>query len=1226
MVAIPPRQPQFNQVRRELADFDGAALAASSGALQLVPGNNSRLWRLRALTALSFSVIPDNGKPAPSRSQLRQLLNAGDLAAGGARQDDPPEDVIAEEVAFFGGSYLVASGSAEEAVYVLRLLLRSPQIAEALPSEVRKRLDAVTWGTLRLSDHVLRKAGLRRFQAPEEGDGRIVVPGASRMRELEQLLTFDAKRLAAVCGLVDLQVLQPLILEAGSRHFSDAELFDGDADAWPLYKADDRYVVSSPLNLAVALRHHLLLTASDAIGADAVAEAFHLAVVADVRRSFTRMGIQTEATPSALGPCCSEVRAQVDSDVELVAAVMTDSLQGYGPGTLYGLWPAGAVNAAAQVRLEHVADAHSDSSILGLLIGQSAGRGTPLGVRAVKAANAIVQLMSAVDLDVLSYVETGDPLALWKFARACDALRGHARVRAWSPLDLYAIYRDDERSLTPMREADHISVQSGSAFQIRTRAKQQRDRHGVPYIDGSVREVETDGPPETSDGEYHPYDLIEPRYLRPVIGLPLAVWVQGPTEHVRATAALVESVAYWVGQLAEPLAGYWTLLREQAQSVQLEVAVEDPEAWVRQEPADGTFSASIVADTTRVRITFAPGLLALVRQIDNVADREIVQTIIAAVNAIGAELSIAAVGDAAAAAAVDTVAPLGLKKHLLSFPADANVMMEHVEGDARLVKQADLTAAREALAEHLRGRFGVREGFVPREQRKDLVKSAVAFLGDACQAVIDRVSPEGLLEALLFDNERITAEAERARVIRPMRELTYPAAADHQRLREDTASYNQAALCCRFLAEYAAAQPPAGAGNWSMARYDEALALCAEMLDWAYLSDAYQYGLTDVDLLIRDDGQLRLVELDEYEHGRSAYFDRYLLGQRRRARSMLPMRLAPEDPEPSEVFRRLEKPMRAEAGASIDEIRDMLHAAIDEARSRNQDVMVLEEHDVLRVLSEATDRSAHELKRPLDYLTMGPRATFFAPPTGGWQDVVPWRFARRWSLNRRPFVSRIENGQRQVLWGRRQLQAALLVTVGLLTSGRFQGLAESDDLREELGRLADEAGHEFEAEVLALFEQLPDLNAAGRITNLDGQPLRRKNGDTLGDIDVMAADSQARSLWAVECKDLVGALTPSDAMDELERHFGDASGSSAAKHAERVAWLAARIPAALDKLGIVGSPAGWKVRGLFVVSQPVMAPYVRKLPMPICPASDIEDFVAEQRSKARQAKKRKRRR
>lgn len=213
-----------------------------------------------------------------------------------------------------------------------------------------------------------------------------------------------------------------------------------------------------------------------------------------------------------------------------------------------------------------------------------------------------------------------------------------------------------------------------------------------------------------------------------------------------------------------------------------------------------------------------------------------------------------------------------------------------------------------------------------------------------------------------------------------------------------------------------------------------------------------------------------------------------------------------------------------------------------------------------------------------------------------------------------------------LLWGRRQLQAALLVTVGLLTSGRFHALAETDELRRELGHLADEAGHEFEAEVLALFEQMSDFESAGSITNLDSQPLQRENGDTLGDIDVMSADTQTRTLWAVECKDLVGALTPSDAMDELERHFGEASGSSASKHAERVAWLADRIPAALEKLGITEAPGGWKVRGLFVTSQPVMAPYVRELSLPVRPTSDLDEFIAEQRSQARQNRKRKRRR
>jgi hypothetical protein len=104
---------------------------------------------------------------------------------------------------------------------------------------------------------------------------------------------------------------------------------------------------------------------------------------------------------------------------------------------------------------------------------------------------------------------------------------------------------------------------------------------------------------------------------------------------------------------------------------------------------------------------------------------------------------------------------------------------------------------------------------------------------------------------------------------------------------------------------------------------------------------------------------------------------------------------------------------------------------------------------------------------------------------------------------------------------------------------------------------------------------------------------------------VLGGDARNRILWAIECKDLSGALSAADVAREMGEHFRVVGGTSMSKHAERVAWLESRLPAALARLGLGDDSAGWTVRGLFVTGRPVVAPYIDDLPFDVVPVDQL---------------------
>ncbi len=194
-------------------------------------------------------------------------------------------------------------------------------------------------------------------------------------------------------------------------------------------------------------------------------------------------------------------------------------------------------------------------------------------------------------------------------------------------------------------------------------------------------------------------------------------------------------------------------------------------------------------------------------------------------------------------------------------------------------------------------------------------------------------------------------------------------------------------------------------------------------------------------------------------------------------------------------------------------------------------------------------------------------------------------------------------------WGRRHPLAALRVLIGQLLSGRYQHLAEGSELRAALGEIGSETGHEFEERVDSLFKAR-DIKTIIACTSIGNESLRRTDDGDLGDVDVLACDTRHQTLWVVECKDLAGAITTSDIVDEMTEHFDASETTTVARLSARVGWVAERLPAALKAFDRADPPNHWKARGVFVTGVPVMAPYITDVPFPIVPVEELASWLA----------------
>jgi len=1205
-----PERDRLASTRSAAETFNPMKLAALCGGLQLLPTNIHRLWRLQALAAISLDAPDRTAKHDPGIGNLRQVVNAGALGARADQYEDPYDDVIVEEIAFHMGSFRIGSGTSLEAVGDLRTLVKVVLLSPLLSNDRRNELTRTAAAVLHLSDRVLRSAGLLRNMTPPERESGASIPGATTARQLAASVTFGAEGMRDATGTTDLSVIEPLIVPASLAAFTTEQIMEGVPSRWPIRRYGDTLVLAEPFSLALALRHHLILAALTEVGPDALSEVYGVVVEEDARDALDHLGGRATdrvVTARTADTRWTEFSLHIDNGLQLRCLVVGDGFTGVRAENPYATWDRNDTLTDAHDYLESEAD-DTDDEILGLIVGAPAGGTAFLGTQHAEHTNLRVQVLGLRDLATICFLESGDPLALWKWARATDSITG--RVMSWSELDLYSVYRSRERSLATFAGATLVTVAPNSGADMRIEYKTIRDLHGARFVDGTVREICRGEPHEQHSPIYHLRD-IGARLILYVTDLPLDMWVVGPSDGVAETWSHVNSVTYWLAQLRDPLVEMLTQLARHLSCAAIEVSLADPQAWSSAAPdAAGGETATIAVTGNSVSLCLGLPIAHLLARPTNEADRLIVDAIARALDALAREHGLSAAPKATIDQAVENVAPLGSKKHLIGMPQEGNEIAELADKSGRLVQEADVSRTREMLAEHLKS-YGWLDQAVPHERRDEVLKDAVAFLFQEVCKRLDESSPDGLLDTLVLENERLAASSERRQALLPARLATYPES--ELNVRDEVANAAKAAVACRFLIEYVTAQPPKGAVPWSLRRHDECMALLAELLDWAYLDDAVNAGLSSTDLLIRDDGQLRLVEIGRYEKGQSSYFDTLVGEMKDASASIFPkrfeVRAQGEVRERNATLLRLDEPMTAETGLSVQALVDLLHAAAYLAREADVQLITLTKQEVVAQLSDAIGGDIGAVECAIDYLTLGPRNSFLKPPSGTTRDVLPSRSARRWSYVRRPLL-RVDGPDGPTLtWGRRHPLAALRVLIGQLLSGRYQHLAEGSELRAALGEIGSETGHEFEERIDSLFKA-SDIKTIIACTSIGNESLRRTDDGDLGDIDVLACDPHRRTLWVVECKDLAGAITTSDIVDEMTEHFGASETTTVARLSARVGWVAERLPAALKAFDRADPPNHWKARGVFVTGVPVMAPYITDVPFPIIPVEELAGWLA----------------
>ena len=190
---------------------------------------------------------------SPSQAEVRALLESHP----GPRWD-PTETLFTSRIPFHGGDHLVLTGGYEGLDTAVEHIVASLFLHEdAPPDALSREAFQLTSVVLRLSDHVVRAAGLGRHE-PYGLSNEVVVPTTAKLRRLLAAVSFTRLELDEITS-VGARALEPLIADVAD--IEPAQDGIGPFGVRPILRDDDRLVLAAPSCLLLALRHHVVLLA-----------------------------------------------------------------------------------------------------------------------------------------------------------------------------------------------------------------------------------------------------------------------------------------------------------------------------------------------------------------------------------------------------------------------------------------------------------------------------------------------------------------------------------------------------------------------------------------------------------------------------------------------------------------------------------------------------------------------------------------------------------------------------------------------------------------------------------------------------------------------------------------------------------------------------------------------------------------------------------------------------
>lgn len=524
-----------------------------------------------------------------------------------------------------------------------------------------------------------------------------------------------------------------------------------------------------------------------------------------------------------------------------------------------------------------------------------------------------------------------------------------------------------------------------------------------------------------------------------------------------------------------------------------------------------------------------------------------------------------------------------MKKKFFSADIEATPYLKPIVfGNNRIVHEEDEDYLLDIIGKMVLKTSKWGYGIIPDSDRTKIANDVVSMLYEMLQSEIEKLSPNNLVEIIYLDLEETLYRVMIAGKRYACDLACYPE--KEEQYIKDYNDLNRTSLALKFMMEYVAAKPPKGKEGLGIGKYEYILAICSLIIDWAYKNDLFYYNIfnTPIEILKSDRIGMKRNEFENmYQYGDKYRREQLYYNSSGDFRKKYTIKQEDYSTALNEAF-------LSDYGYTFEQFCKVIMGIINCGNEREHDEVFIENKDSLieYLLNLNIGLTSEVVAQVIKDISLTERKDFLKLPSKfRKEDVYPWRFNRAYSFNRRPVIIRGND----VIWGNRQLYHMLLYITDLVYDGKLS--TKDNNMATLIGRISDERGKIFNQLIVDMLTDMGVFRIEPNVKKINRNLIADKNGNALGDIDVLIIDEEMHQLYVAEVKDFNFSRNPYEIQLEYQKMFVDGEKKCyATKHNRRVNWVREHMEDLKIQYGL--DNATWGISGLFIVSEPLISTQV----------------------------------
>lgn len=1174
-------------------------------ALQLNPQNHGKNIRFEHISQLIVSSLGE-ADAIPDVNDFKSLLDdefSMDL------MEDMPINMFTETVVFHGGNYIFFPGLSTDAAELFRAMTEAIYYRDNIfPEFFRGDIYQGVRLLLELGTLIAKRAGIERMTRGNDD------PREPISRPLTtHSYAISKQMMAKILGDNKLgeESLIPFLLDKNDPNLLIKEADRNPILYRPIIEYNGNYYFIGITNQGCAINNFILKTA---IKHNCLSELVH-----QTQRSiWMRIGVscidkmhwRLSSFNDLLqrGSHYDEELFQIDDNwlayvcyvKDTASDVSVDGFEGYAHLDI------DTYLKSTLVRLR-CNDKTKDFHILTFVLYSSMGESFGLKMEE-RIDSDYLLLFPAFEFLQLVQTEKWDNMSLVRFARTWKT-KPCLNTLFNQLIDVYSLYKHYGESfyISDKAEPDYLQIMPNDGCPLIFESKEKLNFHGTPLtVDGKYAYI-----PVQRDMNYTAiYKPVHPSINAKICeSYSVPIWVRcSQTEKPNSNPSsiidtIITAIAFWMDRLRPCVEKLLIACYKQPIEIELifsEDALSDNQMQTEEIQLGGEGTLNVTKTSIGLSVFLDRDFIRSFMGANNSSERELMRRII---------MALLSIDDKTSTAIIDERMPLGPAKMILMMETSNSPMSCPLWLTSPIfIHPATSQLLLDHFPEWMKNKgYDINTQLKTKQQKIDFLHNGVDVLLEALAKKTSVFDICILLKMLISNHETLVFQREHNKILNPAQILCF---GDTREKRDEfyanEGRLTESGLATRALIEFLAATQDDNSAKMQPGSDDveSLLAIMSEIVRVGSICDAIHFDVANHIIKKLQSGRYGIYDEDfsdslgDFTIARSAEsvnFEVENFGHKMESLSAHNLKAPIEKSKECDY---IDKAFLSDWGISYTDILQFLYACyIIGIEKQSSVVEIAESEMVIEIKRLASDMSENAIIHCLNRLSLDKRDAYLTPPVGfEKREIFPWIYNRELSFLRRPIIRyQMSNGKSNCIYGIRSCIMAGIQLSNLLFSGRLRNTGKH--LSKLLGSFEAEKGMEFNEEVRAYLQQIPDLKVWSHDVSI------RPKGNLLaeadyGDIDVLAYDASRNILYSIECKNTNTAKNIREMKTEMDEYLGrgekpdrDQKRALVLKHLRRHKWILEHMDKVRCFIGASSQPT---VKSMMLTASVIPTSYLKK--------------------------------